>query len=438
MVKTINYKNKFKILYNQIKSVTGVYFELNFKAGGYNDPKGKAGTAHFCEHALMGFSTKNRVRTERQKDFYRFTEMNARTSYHNVSFYVRVPNSQIEEAVDRLTDPFANLLFLDSEFEAEKKIIEDEIVTRFKTNMALLSLHQRKQLSKNPEMINCEMSPAGSKESLAKITLKDLKNYIDKYFNKDNMTIVVTGNISVKKLKKLIDKYVEPRIKEHGIIGFKRKDFKGYKDKKFLHIKSVEKDKGLFCLFYFYDKIDTTKYLDRKCEEIKRILSVCLHEMLFIFIRTKKELCYGSSISVLNHNIYKATDIFIECQDDKIGEVIDAYKEFYQSLPVDLDEKVFHLQKEKLKSLANFDLASIRIEANLLYSQYEDFGNVVNEDVKYTKKLYDSISYDDVNKEYKKCFSAKPVLIITSENEKYAEFDYQNYSKEIYEKNNEK
>lgn len=434
MIKIINYKNKFKILYKQIKAVTGVYFELKFKAGGYNDPKGKGGTAHFCEHALMGFSTKNRTRTDRQKDLYRFVEMNARTSYHYVSFYVRVPNTQIEEAVDRLTDPFANLLYLDSEFEAEKKIIQDEIVTRVKTNIATLSLEQRRELSKNPEIVNCELSPAGSKESLAKITLKDIKNYIDSYFNKDNMTIVVTGNISIKKLKKLIDKYVEPRIKDHGKIGFSRSDFKGYKDKKYFYLQPVEKDKGLMCLLYFYGKRDMTKYMDRKYEEIIRILSVCLNEILFVFIRTKKELCYGSSIDVLNHNIYQATDVYLECQDDKISEVIEAYKEFYQTLPEDLDKGVFDRQKEKLENLANFDLKSTRMQAGILFSQYDDFGNIIDDDVKYTKKLYDSISYDDVNREYKKCFSVKPVLFIMSQNEKFKDFDYQGYVKEIYKK----
>ena len=85
-----------------------------------------------------------------------------------------------------------------------------------------------------------------------------------------------------------------------------------------------------------------------------RILSVCLNEILFVFIRTKKELCYGSSIDVLNHNIYQATDVYLECQDDKISEVIEAYKEFYQTLPEDLDKGVFDRQKEKLEVINKF------------------------------------------------------------------------------------
>ena len=86
MAKIINYKNKFKILYQRIKNINGVYFEIKFNAGGFNDFKGKAGLAHFCEHVLMGFSTKTYSKLERRELMKKFVYYNAGTSFTFMNF----------------------------------------------------------------------------------------------------------------------------------------------------------------------------------------------------------------------------------------------------------------------------------------------------------------------------------------------------------------
>ena len=58
-------KEGIDVIYQHVKNVNGVVFEIHFKAGGLNDPKGKAGIANFCEHAFMGFSTDRHTRAER-------------------------------------------------------------------------------------------------------------------------------------------------------------------------------------------------------------------------------------------------------------------------------------------------------------------------------------------------------------------------------------
>ena len=40
------------------KQVKGIFVDINFNAGSINDPKGKQGLAHFCEHAICSFPTK--------------------------------------------------------------------------------------------------------------------------------------------------------------------------------------------------------------------------------------------------------------------------------------------------------------------------------------------------------------------------------------------
>ena len=51
--KILNLKNNVKLIHTYTKDVNGVEMEFTFKAGSLNDPKGKEGLAHFCEHALI-------------------------------------------------------------------------------------------------------------------------------------------------------------------------------------------------------------------------------------------------------------------------------------------------------------------------------------------------------------------------------------------------
>ena len=63
--KVFQTKEGIRVVSEYCKDIKGIIFQLNFYAGALNDPKGKAGLAHFCEHALMSFSTKNHTRKER-------------------------------------------------------------------------------------------------------------------------------------------------------------------------------------------------------------------------------------------------------------------------------------------------------------------------------------------------------------------------------------
>ena len=436
MAKIINYKNKFKILYQRIKNINGVYFEIKFNAGGFNDFKGKAGLAHFCEHVLMGFSTKTHSKLERRELMKKFVYYNAGTSFTFMNFRIAVPYWDLEEALDLMTEPFLNLKLENNEFEAEKKIIEDEIVTRVKNNTMIAEHYERKLLAKNKELINSELMPSGSLESLNNITLQDIENLIDKYFNQKNMIINVVGNISKSKLMKLIKKYIENRISPNGLIGFTKKDYIGLKNKKYVYAKPIEKDNSaLLSLIYLNEKYDTTQPLNFRENLMYNILNSILDDKLFSFFRDEKELCYNTDVLILFQNIYKTLRVKIKCQEVALEKVLEAYKQFIITLPNDIEYDLFIKHKKKLEGMNNFDQDSLFAIANMNFNHFYNYLNLTKNLPKFTRKIYKIINYDDINQLYKKCFKVKPILSIISKNEdKYSNFDYINFIDGCYKK----
>ncbi len=97
------------VIYSPVKNITGVQFELSFAAGALNDPAGKAGLAHFCEHILMGCGTKRFTREEKNKQMGKYQYINAFTSNYVLRMVISATNDDIAEAVDTMTESFDGL-----------------------------------------------------------------------------------------------------------------------------------------------------------------------------------------------------------------------------------------------------------------------------------------------------------------------------------------
>ena len=420
------------VLSAYINNINGVLFELHFKAGAYNDPIGKAGLAHFCEHALMGFSTKTHTREQRNELDRKFQYKNAYTSNYEMVFVVCATKKEIEEAVDNMTDPFANIIYPQEEFDSEFKIISDEINTRKKTNSRLLGMILNKNQAKNKEINNCEQSQAGSIESISKIRLKDLQNFIESYINKKNLVVNVSGNLAPKEIERLIDKYVSPRIKADGEIGFNRMDNLGDKGPHYYFSKSWEKSKALLCYDYKIEKHEKSAFYDLESAALRNITSKVMQEEASTYFRNKKELCYGCSFGMFKYIDATYVSFHVECQQENVDKIIEAYPDFIKSVEEQFSEERFNKHKKRTLGNMNFDVRGISAQADVNYDNYDKYGKILgeNED-KILEKIYNSIKYEQAKEKIKLLKGKKPNIVIITDDEKYKDFDYKDYCKKI-------
>jgi len=428
--KLIDYKNGLKVLFNKQKDVQGLSVWFYFKAGSINDPKGKLGVAHFCEHAFCSFPNDKMTRTERFDKMNQFEYFNAMTGPYDLIFSVRTTDKKLEEAFDFITEPFCSIKLTKKEFEIEQKIIRDEISTIKKLNNSLMYQIFATEIIKNEKTKNLIGSSAGTLETFNKITLKDLQKFAKEYLTLNNLTLVIVGNTSFSKVKKLVKKYIESRIKTSEKCGYELKE--AQINKPSLHFrKAVEDGKAYICLTYHLKQLPFI-YKKYREEYIAKFISPVLNEMTFNYFRLNQNLCYSSHAYVYNADGWLTFELAIPCGEENLQPIIDKYQEYLKQMPENLPKDLFEKHKEKIVNEYNFDFMNLdKILSKSLYHYEKQRKLYSNKLKKEEKKILESISYEEANSIYTTLFKNKPHLSIISNNEKYKDFDYESFIKTI-------
>lgn len=421
--KIVNLKYGAKLIHSYVSDVEGVFIKFIFKSGCLNDPKGKSGLAHFCEHALESFSTNLYSRKEREEKFSELNYLNASTSSHNVTFVLQTTNAKIEKDFEYLTHPFCNLKYEKEDFEKEYKIISDEIKTRLKANRDKCRQLIYKKVQKAKEYHNVHVSPAGDMESLSKIKLRDLKWFIENYFTLNNLTIVISGKLTLRKAMKLINKYIYKNIKQVGIKGYDFEDYKGFYSPRLIVDKAVEEGKSILKISYAYKELE--KFVKLKDVCVTNFLGNCIDEKAFQFFRGDKNLCYYCRATIGQGDKYEIFTFDIECQDENIMKILEVYKDFVANIKEQIDEELLNKSREKYNEWESFDRDSLRIISNSKYGQFCLYNRLY--DRKALRKERDKVTLKDLQDELDLILQAKPYITIVSNVEELKNFNYNKY-----------
>ena len=423
-------------VYQHIKGVNGVVFELHFQAGGINDPKGKAGLAHFCEHAFMGFSTDKHTREERREEGRKFQKINAFTSTFNMVFWVATTHDKLDEAVDHLTEGFECIKFSQENFDSEQKIIYDEFRTLRQSNSHLLSFIWGRQMSADPRENNIEYSLTGSEESLKNITLQDVENFAHDYLNLENLIINASGAIKKKDIERVVKKYIAPRVYKSGKIGMTRGQHLGYHSRPtYIYSSSLEKGKGLLNIVYQLEQGESVDFYKREETVLHRLINKVLHANAKKFFRHNKELCYGCSAGISRSDNSIFFEFNIQCQQENIEKVLEEFPEFLKTLIREFTLERFENARQTTLECYKFDVSTIwdRAEANIVaIKKYGSLlGNSQKDEDEFFLKACKAVKYQDALAELEKIKKVKPSIIIISDDKKFENFDYKKYRKKI-------
>lgn len=141
----------------------GIFFPL----GSLNDPFNKNGTYHLLEHLLFEKTDtqKHKRKLDTQGGIY-----NGFTSYEIMGFFSQVMKNKKEVANHFILSFLTDLTINEDKLENEKKIVEQELA------LASRNIFNRNQQFLYNSLGNEGQAILGSKDSLKKITLNDLKN----------------------------------------------------------------------------------------------------------------------------------------------------------------------------------------------------------------------------------------------------------------------
>lgn len=211
-LKDFGVKREEKVLNNGCRVVlyekknSPLYFGVRFLAGSrFND---KGGLAHFVEHMLVSGTEKFKskdllsIYLERYGGSFGLSTNN---NFININAEIGEV-SDIDILLDFLNEIINNPSFNNDSFLAEKDSIINEIgnantlPAKFFGEIFLNTFYKNTPLEKNN---------LGTEDSVSSIELKDVISFYKKNITAQNCTIVVSGDIKIKKLLRKIEQKIK-------------------------------------------------------------------------------------------------------------------------------------------------------------------------------------------------------------------------------------
>jgi Predicted Zn-dependent peptidases len=193
-MKLVKFNNGFEIYTKENKDAKTVTFSIYAKVGSFNE-ESHFGIAHFLEHMVFKGTT-NRNAAQIIEDVENYGGVvNAETSFNYTRYYVTMPKEYWKKGADVICDILFNSNFPEDEFKLEKKVVQEELKMYNDNPESYVSELLFKEMFKSyPE----RQTIGGTIDSVESITIQNLIDFKDKFYQPNNMFAVVTGNINTE------------------------------------------------------------------------------------------------------------------------------------------------------------------------------------------------------------------------------------------------
>ncbi len=340
-----------------------IYIRVILKAGSRYETK--RGSAHFLEHMLVSktemFSSKDLIAEYIEGIGGKFALY---TTTEFIYIDVEISDKEDIDTAANFLDQMVNKTIFDNYvFENERGAILSEYQT-IKTNQERYIwevyarlLFQETSLSK---------TPIGTEESIRSINIDDLKEFQEKYFTRENMSVIASGDIDLELLCSKIEKILPEKIgygqntEDIIIVRNKSVDMEYYQSKQASVVLGFR-----------------TKNYNLKNEAVGDICASYLGQgrasLLMKKLRYEKGLVYH--VYTNNTMTKEKGEFFVgsNCNNDKTKEVIEIIKETINevkehSIPSDkisfIKSKIIKSLKIKLQTSQNLAMQNQRLILN--------------------------------------------------------------------------
>ena len=219
----ITLPNGIRLVHKEITSTKIAHVGIMLDVGSRDENPDQLGIAHFWEH--MAFKG-----TKKRNSFYILNrldslggELNAYTTKEKLCFYASVLDAHLEKALELLTDITFNSTFPERQIERERNVILEEMAMYKDTpEDAIQDDFDEVVFSNHPLGHNI----LGTQETVSSFQQSDFERFIRENLNSERMIITTVGNFPLKKIERLVRKYLQEAPVFHSTK--KRKLFNGY------------------------------------------------------------------------------------------------------------------------------------------------------------------------------------------------------------------
>jgi len=195
--------NGLRIVTEEVPTVRSAAFGVWVNVGSRDETLPVAGASHFLEHLLFkGTTTRSAMDISSAIEAVG-GEMNAFTSQEYTCFYARVIDTDLPLAVEVISDLITSSLVTAADVDAERTVVLEEMSMRDDDPSDLIhDLYLNTHYGDTP----LGRSILGTQDSINNMSRNSIFNYYKKRYRPSDIVVAVAGNISHKKVVKLVEK----------------------------------------------------------------------------------------------------------------------------------------------------------------------------------------------------------------------------------------
>jgi len=181
-----------RVVTEKVPTVKSVTVGIWVKTGSRNETEQQAGITHFLEHMLFK-GTENRSSLDISMSMESVGGyLNAFTSSEYTCYYARCLDSELDKALDVLSDMVLHPSFPEKEITKEKKVVIEEMkMYRDSPSDYLFEKFSAQMFEEHP----LGRPILGFEETVSNFSRSDLYNYMDDRYVPENIIVSVAGNV---------------------------------------------------------------------------------------------------------------------------------------------------------------------------------------------------------------------------------------------------
>ncbi|MSU55153.1 MAG: insulinase family protein [Candidatus Taylorbacteria bacterium] len=314
------FKNGVRFITIPMKESPTATVMVLVEAGSKYETKKNSGVSHFLEHFLFKGTSKrpNPVDISREMDALG-AQYNAFTGQEYTGYYAKAHKDKIEKILDVITDMYLNPLLPEKEFEKERGVIIQEINMYEDEPMRhVQDLFMELLYGNQPAGWNI----AGTKETLAGMTQKDIAIYRKKHYVAEATTVVISGSFDEKKMENLVSKLFskipgDPKPKKLSVVEIQKKPktLVSHKETDQTHIVL-----GVRAINTYDEKVPVLRVLGT-------VMGGGMSSRLFVRLRDELGLCYYVSASSDLYTDHGVFQVSAGVDTSKVSTAIEAIME---------------------------------------------------------------------------------------------------------------
>jgi zinc protease len=198
--------NGLRVILAEDHSAPVVAVDIWYHVGGANDPEGRSGFAHLFEH--MMFEGSDNIGNDQYHALLEAigADNNAYTANDKTAYWEVAPANELPRVLWMESDRMASLAVTQAAFETQRDVVVEEFGQRVANNPYGVS-NRRLFTLPMQGYVPYERSVIGSVEDLEAATLNEVQTFFDTYYQPNNATLVIVGDIDIETTKALVQAY---------------------------------------------------------------------------------------------------------------------------------------------------------------------------------------------------------------------------------------